>query len=121
MAVPSDEQDAVRDNPERQRFEMPLLDELPPGVQAIAFIDYRDRPAISSAAAGTAASERGVRVRILTHAEVPAELRGARIGARLARGTLDLIRARGERIVPRCPFVVDFLRRHPEYVDLVAD
>jgi uncharacterized protein len=95
----------VRDNPERARFELPL------GEAGVAFIDYRDRPVPPGAA----------RVRILTHAEVPPALRGAGIGARLARGTLELIRARGELAVPRCPFVVDFLRRHPEYIDLVAD
>jgi hypothetical protein len=105
------EQGAVRDNPARQRFELSL------GEQGIAFIDYRDRPA----AGGATAAGAGGRVRVLLHAEVPAALRGGGIGARLTRGTLELIRARGERMVPRCPYVVDYLVRHPEYRDLVAD
>ena len=105
MAMPTDEQAQVLDNPQRQRFELSL------GAQGVAFIDYRDRPSAGG----------GPRVRVLTHAEVPVALRGGGIGARLTRGTLDLIRARGERAVPRCPYVVDFIRRHPDYMDVVAD
>lgn len=117
MAMPpdqqgTDDQGAVRDNPERRRFELSL------GEQGVAFIDYHDRPAGPATQPAGAASPR---VRVLTHAEVPAALRGAGIGARLTRGTLELVRARGERIVPRCPYVVDFLRRHPDYRDLLAD
>ncbi|HEX4050472.1 MAG TPA: GNAT family N-acetyltransferase [Steroidobacteraceae bacterium] len=110
MDTPSPESVEVRDNPERQRFELSL------GEQGSAFIDYRDRPTGAMTGDGTR-----VRVRVLTHAEVPAALRGAGIGARLTRGTLDLIRARGERFVPRCPYVVDFIRRYPDYRDLLAD
>jgi hypothetical protein len=105
MAPPTDEQAQVVDNPQRLRFELSL------GAQGIAFIDYRDQPCAGAAA----------RVRVLTHAEVPAAVRGGGIGARLTRGALELIRERGERAVPRCPYVVDFIRRHPEYMDVVAD
>lgn len=98
-------QPGVLDNAARARFELLLEGD------AIAFIDYRDQAVAPGAA----------RVRVLTHAEVPHALRGRGIGARLARGALDLIRARGERLVPRCPFIVDFLRRNPEYLDLLAD
>jgi predicted GNAT family acetyltransferase len=35
------------------------------------------------------------------------------------RETLDLIRGRGERIVPVCPFIVAFVARHAEYASLV--
>ena len=114
VTTPPEGPGQVRDNPERRRFELPLPAARPPGAAAMAFINYQDRP-VSPGAPGAA------RVRILTHAEVPAGLRGAGIGAQLTRGTLDLLRARGERMVPRCPFVVDFIRRHPEYLDLVAD
>ncbi|MEE1620601.1 GNAT family N-acetyltransferase [Zafaria sp. Z1313] len=33
---------------------------------------------------------------------------------------LDGLRADGERIVPECSYVQDYLRRYPEYDDLVA-
>ena len=32
---------------------------------------------------------------------------------------LDRLRAEGDRIVPECPYVEDYLRRYPEYQDMV--
>jgi len=89
---------AVRDNPARSRYELEVAG-------SVAFIDYH----------------RAGRVVTLTHAEVPQALRGGGIGAALARGTLELARAQGDSIVPRCAFVVAYLRRHPEFDDLRAD
>lgn len=109
MATPADEDGQVRDNPQRQRFELAL------GQQGVAFINYRERPGAASAGAA-----RGARVLLLTHAEVPAALRGTGIGARLTRGVLELMRARGERAVPYCPYIVAFIRRHPDYGDVLA-
>jgi predicted GNAT family acetyltransferase len=42
------------------------------------------------------------------------------MGARLARGVLDAARARGLNVVPRCPFVAAYMKRHKEYDDLRA-
>jgi predicted GNAT family acetyltransferase len=36
------------------------------------------------------------------------------------QGALDDIRARGLRVVPFCPFVAGYIRRHSEYADLVT-
>ncbi len=94
----------VIDNAARSRFELAL------DAGATAFIDYAYRERMGG----------GGRVRVLTHAEVPVELRGAGVGARLAAGVLELLRARGEKVVPVCPYVVDFIRRHPQYEDVVA-
>jgi len=55
----------------------------------------------------------------LIHTEVPEALAGKGVGSKLVRGTLELLRARGARIVPQCPFVAAYLRRHPEFEDLV--
>jgi uncharacterized protein len=33
---------------------------------------------------------------------------------------LDDIRSRGLQVVPLCPFVAAYIRRHPEYEDLVT-
>jgi predicted GNAT family acetyltransferase len=41
------------------------------------------------------------------------------VGASLVRQVLDEVRARGLTMVPQCPFVASYLRRHPEYTDLV--
>ena len=57
---------------------------------------------------------------VLVHTEVAPELEGKGLGGRLVAGGLEDIPARGLRLVPVCPFVTAYLRRHPEYGDLVA-
>lgn len=57
----------------------------------------------------------------LLHAEVPSHLEGRGYGARLVKGTLELARAKGEKVRPFCSFVATYIRRHPEYRDMVAD
>ena len=88
---------SVRDNPSRQRFELQVGDRL-------AFLDYRRHGAALA----------------LVHAEVPRELEGRGIGSALVRGSLELARTAGERVLPQCPFVARFMERHPEYEDLRA-
>jgi uncharacterized protein len=53
------------------------------------------------------------------HTEVDAGHEGEGLGSVLVRGALDDIRARGETIVPLCPFVTAWLARHPDYQDLI--
>jgi uncharacterized protein len=79
----------VRDNPERNRYE--LLDD----DEVVGFLDY---------------VERDGRI-FLTHAEVLPRLRGRGYGDRLVAGTLAEIEAKGRNAVPVCPFVVAYLRR----------
>ena len=59
-------------------------------------------------------------VRTLTHAEVPVALRGGGIAARLTSGALELARSQGIKVIPRCPYIVTYLERHPQYQDLIA-
>jgi predicted GNAT family acetyltransferase len=54
---------------------------------------------------------------LFTHTEVPSADEGHGIGSQLVREALDDARRRGFKIVPACSFVVDFVRRHPEYKD----
>lgn len=91
---------AVSDNKQGQRFEMTL------GEDKSAFIDY------AAAGAGVLA---------LTHTEVPEEFEGKGIGSALVKNAFEIIRAEGMKIVPECPFVAAYLRRHTEYQSLVAD
>jgi predicted GNAT family acetyltransferase len=56
---------------------------------------------------------------IFTHAEVDPEWQGQGIAQELARQSLEAVRASGRRVVAQCPFYVTYLRRHPEYADLV--
>ena len=53
--------------------------------------------------------------------DIEPHLEGNGLGTRLVQGALDDARARGLKVVPFCPFVSDFIRRHPEYSDLVTE
>jgi uncharacterized protein len=53
------------------------------------------------------------------HTGVPPELEHHGLGTRLAQVALDAARADGLKVVPRCPFVADFIQHHPEYADLL--
>jgi predicted GNAT family acetyltransferase len=89
---------AVRDNPGASRYEL-VLDE-----HLVGEILYRLAPD---------------RV-VLLHTEVLPSLENKGLGARLVAGALDDIRSRGLHVVPFCPFVRAYIRRHPEYADLVV-
>ncbi len=56
---------------------------------------------------------------IVLHTEVPAALEGQGIASTLARTALEDARARRLTVVPLCPFVSEYIRRHPEYLSLV--
>ena len=55
-----------------------------------------------------------------THTEIDDGFAGQGVGGQLARGALDAARARGLRVVPRCPFIRGWIEKHPEYSDLVG-
>jgi uncharacterized protein len=88
----------VRDNPSKLRYEL-LLDN-----DVVGEIRYRLAP----------------HAVVLVHTEVSPSLEGRGLGARLVAGALDDIRARGLNVVPFCPFVRSYIRRHPDYGDLVV-
>jgi uncharacterized protein len=88
----------VRDDVARRRFELEVGG-------ALAFVDYR----------------RDGGKLLLTHAEVPPALRGGGVGSALVKATLELVRQRGEKVVPLCSFVAHYMERHPEVQDLLAE
>lgn len=53
------------------------------------------------------------------HTHVPTQLEGQGYGAALAKAALESARARGLKVIPTCPFVRTYVRRHREYSDLV--
>ena len=57
---------------------------------------------------------------VLVHSEVDLELEGTAAESELVRGALADIRARDLKVVPHCPLVADYVRRHPEEWDLVG-
>lgn len=51
---------------------------------------------------------------VLVHTEVPAELQGRGLAGSLAHAALAFARREHLKVVVRCPFVHEYLRRHPE-------
>lgn len=52
---------------------------------------------------------------VFTHTIMKPDYEGRGLGSRLAQFALDDTVARGDRIVPECPFIRAHLERHPEY------
>ena len=94
-----DAQIVIADAPGRQRFEASIDGEV------AGFLVYRSRQGLLA----------------LIHTEVEERFEGHGVGGRLARFALDQARAEGLAVLPFCPFVNDWLKRHREYVDLVPD
>jgi redox-sensitive bicupin YhaK (pirin superfamily)/predicted GNAT family acetyltransferase len=55
------------------------------------------------------------------HTEVADGYSGMGLASKLVSYALDDVRAAGKRIRPYCPYVRAFLKRHPEYADLVEE
>ncbi|MDT5030622.1 MAG: uncharacterized protein QOC94_793 [Actinoplanes sp.] len=89
----------VHDRPDRRRFEIVIDGEV----------------------AGMAAYRLRDGVVVVTHSEIDPRFRGRGLAGELARQTLDTIRARGEQVVPLCPFFARYVAEHPEYDDIVVE
>ena len=62
--------------------------------------------------------ERGDRT-IFTHTEVEPAYEGKGVAKALAAGALDDVVRRDRVIVPLCPFIASYLKKHTEYQDHV--
>ena len=56
----------------------------------------------------------------ITHTGVPEAIGGRGVASELVRVALDHARASGWRVHPQCPYAAVWIRRHPDYADLVA-
>ena len=56
---------------------------------------------------------------IIDHTEVPAALRGRKVGERLARQAIEDARRDGVAIIPLCPFAKAQIGRRPEWQDVL--
>ncbi|WP_235298137.1 GNAT family N-acetyltransferase [Portibacter marinus] len=86
----------VVDNKEKKRFEHEINGKL-------AFIDY----ILTSNKI------------FLTHTEVPEEFEGQGIGSELVKTVLQEVKDRDLVLVPLCPFVAGYIKRHPKWKELV--
>ena len=87
--------DRVTDNRTLRRFELVTGGE-------VAFLNY----------------ERRAHTLVLVHTEVPPAFRGRGIGGALVKAGLEAARHEGLRIIPVCPFVKAYLRKHPESAEI---
>ena len=53
------------------------------------------------------------------HTEVPEAFRGQGIAQKLAHAGLEYAKQQGVNIIPLCPFVNAYIRKHPEYQSMV--
>ena len=70
--------------------------------------------------AGLAAYRRTDDLVIFTHTVVEDDFAGRGVGGSLARAALDAAREQRLRVRPDCPFIAEWISRHPDYEDLVA-
>jgi uncharacterized protein len=87
----------IADAPERQRYEAHVDDAL---AGVLEYVVRRDRI-------------------ILVHTEVSPEFEGRGVAAALTRFALDDARQLGRRVIAACPYVKQYLARHPDDLDIV--
>ncbi|MEM9919762.1 MAG: GNAT family N-acetyltransferase [Bacteroidota bacterium] len=56
----------------------------------------------------------------LTHTEVPVALEGQGIGSKLILAALQQIEKDQRELIPLCPFVAKYLKKHPEWKRLLG-
>ena len=83
-------------NESTNRFELNIDD-------SVAFIEYK----LSD------------NILFLIHTEVPTSLEGKGVGSAIVSKTLEYAKENGYKIVPFCPFVKTYLKRHPEWNDII--
>jgi predicted GNAT family acetyltransferase len=87
----------VTDNPKASRYELHV------GGELAGFINYHLKGQVIS----------------LIHTEVDPGFQGGGLASSLARFSLDDARKRQLTVLPFCPYVQSWLKRHPDYADLV--
>ena len=88
----------VTDNTAQHRFEVGLEGQT-------AFAEYRLKPGQL----------------VLPHTVVPPAFEGKGVASALARHAFGYARDHGLKVVPTCPFMAGWVKKHPEAQDLVAD
>ncbi len=88
--------------------------------------EFRDDPdagrleiRVDGRRAGYTAYRRGDGQITFTHTEIEPEFEGRGLGGALVREALDRARRDGVEVIPVCPFVREYIERHPADQDLV--
>ena len=55
------------------------------------------------------------------HTEVLPGHEGKGFGSKLAKFALDDVRQRGLKVEPVCEFIAGYIRKHPDYLELVSE
>ncbi|MDH7555858.1 MAG: GNAT family N-acetyltransferase [Candidatus Methanosuratincola sp.] len=50
----------------------------------------------------------------------PEEFRGKGVGAKLVEAAIHYAKENGLRVVPVCPFAIEYFKKHPEHNDILA-
>lgn len=87
----------LTDNPAASRYELHVDGKL------AGFVEYQLRDEVIS----------------LVHTEVEPAFQGAHLATQLARYSLDDARKRELAVLPFCPYISSWIRKHPEYAELV--
>jgi len=58
---------------------------------------------------------------VFTHTEVDDAHQGEGIAGQLAGAALDSARQRALQVTPKCDYIASYIRKHPEYADLVDE
>jgi uncharacterized protein len=95
-SAPSDAP-VVTDNPKASRYELHV------GGELAGFINYHLNGNVIS----------------LIHTEIEPKFEGGGLASGLARFSLDDARNRQLAVLPFCPYIQSWLKRHPDYADLV--
>ncbi|MEO8186781.1 MAG: GNAT family N-acetyltransferase [Burkholderiaceae bacterium] len=56
---------------------------------------------------------------LIKHTEVLQRHEGKGFGSHLVRSMLDDIRRQGKTVIPICPYAMNYIRKHREYLDMV--
>jgi predicted GNAT family acetyltransferase len=94
-----------------------------PNGETIEIVDHPDESRFQVRVGGREAGSAYYRLEpgrvAVTHTEIDPEFEGQGVGSAMARTVLDEIRDRQQTVVPLCPFIAGYIKRHPEYTDLV--
>lgn len=87
----------IKENKEKNRFEAEVENR-------VALIEYK----------------RAEDKMYLTHTEVPKELEGKGVGSSMVKQVLQQIKDENLKLIPLCPFIASYVKRHPEWKEILA-